>query len=254
MVFLVAIDFYLLSGEKYSKTVRKKEPEMQGENDFNDKSDYAKPEKSGVRPRGADGEGRLQVMMYKVFYTKEKNGWRFSKGSQDRRLESIGQLPCGGEIFFLQEDPLAALYEAARGGAKYDPTVDEDRWQVACPDPERETCPGWDCLRKMLRCVAEKKRANQSSTMPAGNENFLYGDANGTRVRNGNGVTGPILGTRDGEINLPEEIVQVARECGKAAQAAENAARANAHGEEVEVCHGGIIAFLKWFFGWKGKR
>ena len=192
-------------------------------------------------------------MVYTYFYTKPENGARFSLEGKNR-MENVGRLPCGGEILFLREDPIAALYEATRGGAEYDPTIDEDRWQVLCPHLKIETCPGWDGLRKMLRDTAEKKRTNQASTMPAGNENFLYGDANGTRVRNGNGVTGPILGTRYGEVELPKEIVEVTGECGEAAQAAENAARANAHGEDVEVCHGGIIAFLKWFFGWKGKR
>lgn len=190
-------------------------------------------------------------MEYNCFCTKPENGWRFGLGAKDR-LEKVGRLPCGGEIYFLREDPLAALYEAARGGAKYDPTIDEDRWHVLCPYLKRKTCPGWDGLRKMLGEVAEKKRTDQVTAMPRGDENFLDGDADGTRVRNGNGVAGPILGTRYGDIDLPEEIVQVARECGEAAKAAENAARADAHGEKVNVCHGGIIAFFKRLQGRRG--
>lgn len=190
--------------------------------------------------------------MKNCFHTKPENAYRFAEAKEAGRLELIQYLPCEGALLFMREDPLAALYEAARGSAKYDPTVDEDRWQICCPYLEREACPGWDGLRKMLRGVAEKKRANQSSTVPTGDENFLYGDANGTRVRNGNGVAGPILGTRYGEVELPKEIVEVARECGKAAQAAKDAASTDAHGEDVEVCHGGIIAFFKRLIGRRG--
>ena len=191
----------------------------------------------------------MNYFNFNCFCTKRENEYRFTEAKEANRMEMIQYLPCQGMLLFMREDPLAALYEATRGGAKYDPTIDEDRWEIVCPYRERKTCPGWDGLRKMLREVAEKRRANQVGATTTGDENFLDGDANGTRVRNGNGVTGPILGTRYGEINLPEEIVKVARECGEAAQAAEDAARADAHGEEVKVCHGGIIAFIRRIFG-----
>lgn len=220
--------------------------------DENDKGDYAKPEKSGVMPCSVNDK------VANCFHTKKENGWRFDKALLEERYEEISVLPCGGRINFMREDPLAALYESISSGPNYNPAVDEDRWQIVCPNLKREACPGWDCLRKVLREAAEKERVNNEALMQGTtveeNEYFPNGNAYAARIRNGNGVAGPIVGTRYGYIEIPKEIVEVARECGKAAQAAEDAARANAHGEDVEVCHGGIIAFLKWFFGWKGKR
>ena len=189
-------------------------------------------------------------IIHNDFCTKPGNRIRFVRASMDDRLERVATLPCGGEVMFAREDSLAALYDMARSGTQYDPTIDEDRWQVLCPYRDSKACPGWDGLRKVLREVAEKVRMNDDGLVEdAGvedDEKFPNGKACAARIRNGNGVAGPIIGTGYGEINLPEEIIEVARKCGEAAKAAQDAARADDDGKCV---HGGIIAFLARLFG-----
>ena len=178
--------------------------------------------------------------------TKRKTASRFWCHKEQLHLTMM--LPCGGDLWFLGEDWLAALYQLALGRAKYDPSVDIDRYAIVCPieNVEPDACPAWNAIREMLAEGMGNTDGNGAGNVSSGSEqNLIKAKGYGTFVCDSDGTAGPIASRYYPETDAAKAVKEAAKKCSRGTERGDNAAD-----ENDVVFHAGIISkFIAWLKG-----